>query len=39
MEHLFNCHGEWLMLVSALSSLPLVGTWLRARLAKPHGTE
>ena len=37
MEHLMNCHGEWLWLAQALAAVPFVGVWLRLRLAKPHG--
>ena len=30
IEHLFNCHGEWQILLTALGSAPIVGVWLRA---------
>lgn len=33
MDHLLNCHGEWMMILSSLSSLPVVGFMFRARLA------
>ena len=32
MEHLLNCHGEWIMLLSLLSSLPFIGVWFRSKL-------
>lgn len=25
MEHLFNCHGEWAILLAALPNLPIIG--------------
>jgi hypothetical protein len=31
MEHLLNCHGEWLIVFQALMALPFVGVWFRAR--------
>jgi len=31
-EHLANCHGEWTFLLTALSSLPFIGAWARAKL-------
>lgn len=34
MEHLTNCHGELLWLMTLLSSLPFVGVWLRAKWNK-----
>jgi len=34
MEHLTNCHGEWNMLIALLSSMPLVGVWIRQKLIK-----
>ena len=30
IEHLFNCHGEWQILLAALGSAPIVGVWFRA---------
>ena len=29
MEHLFNCHGEWLYILQVLAVLPFVGIWAR----------
>jgi len=29
MEHIFNCHGEWLVVLQGLAALPLVGVWFR----------
>jgi hypothetical protein len=39
MEHLFNCHGEIAMLVSFVSSLPLIGVVIRNLRLRflPHG--
>ena len=34
MEHLLNCHGEWNALFAVLSSLPILGVWVRAKLHK-----
>ncbi len=34
MEHLTNCHGEWNMLIALLTSMPLVGVWIRQKLIK-----
>lgn len=34
MEHLMNCHGEWLWLLQALAVLPFVGIWVRNKLHK-----
>ena len=36
MEHLMNCHGEWVILLNALYALPVVGIWLRCKLAHKH---
>lgn len=38
-EHLTNCHGEWQVLFTLLASLPIVGTWLRARWKKEENDE
>ena len=32
MEHLTNCHGEWTFLFAMLSSVPIVGVWIRSKL-------
>ena len=32
MEHLINCHGEWNALFAMLSSLPLVGIYIKSKL-------
>ena len=32
MEHLLNCHGEWAAVTALLSSLPLIGTYLKLKL-------
>jgi cellulase/cellobiase CelA1 len=34
IEHLFNCHGEWQILLTALGSAPIVGVWFRALFVK-----
>lgn len=45
MEHMLNCHGEWNAVYAALgllANLPLLGFWLRSRLAShshDHGGE
>ena len=39
MEHVFNCHGEWLILFQALVTLPVVGVWLRSVFLRPHPHE
>mgnify|MGYP003121377356 FL=1 len=31
MEHLANCHGEWNALIALVSSLPLIGIWVRSK--------
>ena len=37
MEHLTNCHGEWLYLAQILGALPFVGFWIRSRfMAHTH---
>ena len=36
MEHLMNCHGEWVILLNALYAIPVVGIWLRCKLAHKH---
>jgi len=32
MEHLLNCHGEWQALFATISTLPIVGIYIRSRL-------
>ena len=32
MEHLTNCHGEWNALFAVLSSLPIVGIYIKSKL-------
>jgi len=32
MEHLINCHGEWNVLFAMLTSLPLVGIYIKSKL-------
>ena len=32
MEHLTNCHGEWNALLAFLSSIPLLGIYLRSKI-------
>lgn len=34
MEHIFNCHGEWLLILQAVAVLPFVGVWLKNRLSQ-----
>ena len=29
MEHLVNCHGEWMLLFSCISSLPMLRYWYK----------
>lgn len=29
MEHLTNCHGEWLYFIQMLGLVPFVGAWMR----------
>ena len=28
MIHLFNCHGEWFVILSVLANLPVAGIWI-----------
>jgi hypothetical protein len=32
MEHLTNCHGEWNALFAMLSTLPIVGIYIKSKL-------
>ncbi len=32
MEHLLNCHGEWVAFAALLPSLPILGPWIRYKL-------
>ena len=32
MEHLINCHGEWNALFAMISSLPILGIYIRSKL-------
>ena len=32
MEHLTNCNGEWNALFAVLSSLPIVGIYIKSKL-------
>jgi hypothetical protein len=34
LEHLVNCHGEWLAFLSLLGMIPLIGPWLRSKLPR-----
>jgi len=31
MEHLLNCHGEWMALFSCISSVPMLKYWYKFR--------
>ncbi len=31
MEHLTNCHGEWVALTAVLSSVPFLRIWWKSR--------
>lgn len=35
MEHLMNCHGEWMWVLSALGALPVLGVYLKSWFAHP----
>lgn len=35
MEHLMNCHGEWMWVLQALAALPVVGLYIKSRFARP----
>lgn len=39
MEHILNCHGEWLILIQALAALPAVGVYLRSLMSARKGKE
>jgi hypothetical protein len=30
VEHILNCHGEWMFALQALAALPVIGVWFRA---------
>jgi len=32
MEHLTNCHGEWNALFAMITSLPILGVWIKLKL-------
>jgi hypothetical protein len=32
MEHLTNCHGEWNTLFAMLSTLPIIGIYIKSKL-------
>jgi len=32
MEHLTNCHGEWNALLAMLSTLPIIGIYIKSKL-------
>jgi len=32
MEHLTNCHGEWNALFAMLSTLPIIGIYIKSKL-------
>ena len=34
LEHLFNCHNEWVALFSLLGMIPWIGPWLRDKFRK-----
>ena len=38
MEHLLNCHGEWLVVLQALTALPVIGLWLKAQFGTVRTT-
>jgi hypothetical protein len=35
MEHLTNCHGEWNALFAMITSIPILGVWIRTKLNLP----
>ena len=39
MVHIFNCHGEWLLLFAAFSALPVVGAYVRAWIASKRNPD
>ena len=43
MEHLMNCHGEWVTIFSVLANLPLIGyvmrNWMGAKKHTGHDQE
>jgi hypothetical protein len=36
MEHLLNCHGEWVAVLQGLALLPFIGVWVKARFGHSH---
>ncbi|MDB4278639.1 hypothetical protein N9917_03475 [Deltaproteobacteria bacterium] len=38
MEHLLNCHGEWLYALQALTALPVLGVWLKVQFGSVNTT-
>lgn len=30
MEHLFNCHNEWQVILSMIEAVPFLGIWITA---------
>jgi hypothetical protein len=34
MHHIFNCHGEWLLVFQALATLPIVGAWVKSWITR-----
>lgn len=36
MEHLMNCHGEWMWVLQILATIPFVGLWLKTYLSRRH---
>ena len=39
VEHLSNCHGEWIWIMEILALTPFIGVWLRGLVFKPHKHE
>lgn len=33
LDHLLNCHGEWVYLAQLVGALPFIGYWLKSRIA------
>ncbi len=36
MNHLMNCHGEWNMLFACVSTIPILGVWIRSKMGDKH---
>ena len=39
LQHLFNCHGEWNLLIALFGSLPFVGLWLKMKIQNFHSKD